>query len=152
MKKALCIFITLLTVLALVSCGETVKPKVCFVKEDGAAIDITTGEVFANTENAANVGYYVVAADGTIEDEAEIKTGVITSITIQGKAVGFEGKVVFIEDGIVSDKKPWGVEYCELYEKMAVKQALYQTNPTVTFSYIEIDGTNYVLVDTIKVN
>ena len=142
----------LFTVFALLSCGETVKPKVCFVNEDGAAIDITTGEVFANAENAPKAGYYVVAADGTIEDEAELKDGVITSITIQGKAVGFEGEVAFIENGVKSDRRPWGNEYCELYTKLAQILALYQRTPSVTFKYIEINGINYVLVDTIELN
>ncbi len=145
-----------LMMLVLASCGETIDPskdiKVCYVNADGVAIDITTGKSFTDVTDAPEAGYYSVAKDGSVKGEAEIKEGTFTSVTVYGEAVGFEGEVAFIENGVKSDRRPWGDEYCELYTKLAQILALYQRTPSVTFKYIEINGINYVLVDTIELN
>ena len=149
MKKAFCILLILLAIV-LVSCGEQ-DVRACYVDADGIAVDIRTGRSFVAVAGVTEAGYYNVAGDGSVLGAADIKEGVITNVDTYGVAEGFEGKVVFIENGKKSSKQPWGVEYSELNAKITTMRTLYGTDPKVTFSYIAVDGVNYVLVDTIKV-
>ena len=154
MKKALCICFALLTIIVvLASCGEDPAKDIraCYVDSEGIAMDIRTGKSFVAVAAVEKAGYYNVAGDGTVKGEADIKEGVITSVDTDGTEVGFEGKVVFLENGKESAKKPWGVAFSELNAKLTMMKTLYGTDPTVTFSYIAVDGVNYVLIDTIKV-
>jgi len=130
----------------------TAEVKTCYITPEGLALDITTGEVFTAVKNAPAAGYYNVSKSGAVKGEAELLDGVVTAISPLGKATGIDGEVVFIQDGTVSDKQPWGVAYSYLYVELYVSSILSQQVPEVTFSYIVVNGVNYVLVDTIAHN